>query len=295
MTALIAYGPRTDNGMTERPVTIGIVAPANRLDPAVAERVKALAAQLYPGRAALSFHPQCHLSSGHFAGDDAARAAAFVEVANDPSVDAVWFARGGYGSCRILELVLPKLEAAAREKTYLGYSDMGSLLGALYGRGFRNLAHGPMPADIARDGGEAAVRRALGYLVERSADALEHTVLSGAKCAAFNLKTFGELIGTPFQPDLAEHVLLLEDVAEYMYSIDRMLFHITSNPGVRKVAGIKLGRCSQIPENDPPFQKSEGEVAEYWCERSGIAYLGRADIGHDAGNKVVPFGATVIA
>jgi muramoyltetrapeptide carboxypeptidase len=270
--------------MTEKALNIGVVAPANRLDPVVAEQVKALAAQLYPGRLALSFHPQCHLSSGHFAGDD-----------NDPSFDAVWFARGGYGSCRILESVLPRLGAEARTKTYLGYSDMGSLMGALYGLGFANIVHGPMPTDMVRANGEAAVRRALAYFASRAPETFESTVLSGAKCAAFNLKTLGELIGTPYLPDLSDHVLLLEDIAEYMYSIDRMLFHITSTPALRSVAGIKLGRCSDIPANDPDFGKTEAEVAEYWCERSGIPFLGRADIGHDADNKVVPFGAIAIA
>ncbi|MFM9863129.1 MAG: LD-carboxypeptidase [Micropepsaceae bacterium] len=281
--------------MTDRPLNISVVAPANRLDPAVAERVKVVADQFYPGRVALSFHPQCHLSAGHFAGDDAARAAAFVEAANDPSVDVVWFARGGYGSCRILEAALPQLGAFARTKTYLGYSDMGSLLGALYGRGFAHVVHGPMPADVTREGGEAAVRRALGFLTSGDAETLEPTVLSGGKVAAFNMKTFGELIGTPYLPDLTDHVLLLEEVAEYVYAIDRMMFHITSTPALRRLAGIKLGRCSQIPANDPDFGKTEVEVVEYWCARAGIPYLGRADIGHDAANKVVPFGARVIA
>ena len=75
-----------------------------------------------------------------------------------------------------------------------------------------------------------------------------------------------------------------------MYRLDRSLFHITSNPAIRRVRGIMLGRCSQIPDNDPDFGMSEEEVARYWCDRSGIAYLGRADIGHDVGNKIVPFG-----
>lgn len=297
MGCVIAHGRLADNGrsMTERPINIGVVAPANRLEPAVAEQVTALATQVYPGRVALKFHPQCHLSCGHFAGDDEARTAAFVEMANDTSVDVVWFARGGYGSCRILERALPQLNAFARTKTYLGYSDMGSVLGALYGRGFRHVVHGPMPADITREGGEAAVRRALSYLVGEGCDGLEPTVLTGAKVVAFNIKTFGELIGTPYQPDLTGHVLLLEDVAEFMYAIDRMLFHITSTPALRMLAGIKLGRCSQVPANDPDFGKTEVEVVEYWCKRSGIAYLGRADIGHDAANKIVPFGATAIA
>jgi muramoyltetrapeptide carboxypeptidase len=75
-----------------------------------------------------------------------------------------------------------------------------------------------------------------------------------------------------------------------MYRIDRSMFHITSNPGVRAAAGIRLGRCSLVPENDPAFGETEEEVVRHWCERSGIPWLGRADIGHDIDNKVVPFG-----
>jgi muramoyltetrapeptide carboxypeptidase len=270
---------------------IGVVAPACRIEPAIGQRVQALAASLYPGRAPdIQVHPQCHLTHGHFAGDDEARAEAFVEVANDPSFDALWFARGGYGSCRLAEAVLPRLTRAARAKTYLGYSDAGSLLGALYGLGFPHLAHGPMPADIERDGGDQAVARALAYLVERDPASLEPNLTPGTPAAAFNLTILSRLIGTPFQPDLTGHVLMIEEVSEYMYAIDRNLFHITSNPEVRQVAGIRLGRCSAIPPNTPDFGQSEEEVARTWCRRSGIAYLGRADIGHDIDNKVVPFG-----
>jgi muramoyltetrapeptide carboxypeptidase len=68
------------------------------------------------------------------------------------------------------------------------------------------------------------------------------------------------------------------------------MFHITSNPNIRKVAGIRIGRCSEVPENDPAFGETEEQIVEHWCQRSGITYVGRADIGHDAGNKVVPFG-----
>lgn len=271
---------------------IAIVAPANRLDPLVAERVSALAAREYGPRAALIFHRQCFLSSGHFAGDDAARAAAFVEAANDPAVDAVWFARGGYGSCRILDAVMPKLTDAARAKTYLGYSDMGSLFGALLTKDFRNLAHGPMPTDMAREGGEGAVRRALAYLVDRAVDAIEPSAMS-ERAAAFNIATFAGLIGTPYEPDLTGYVLMLEEIAEYMYRIDRSLFHIFSSPKMRGLKGLRLGRCSDIPPNDPDFGKTEVDVAEYWCRRTGIPYLGRADIGHDIANKIVPFGGVV--
>jgi muramoyltetrapeptide carboxypeptidase len=269
---------------------IGIVAPSTPILAETARRVAALAAQRFPG-VELVFHPQCFLSHRHFAGDDPIRAAAFLEVANDRAFDALWFARGGYGSCRIAEDVLARLGPAARDKAYLGYSDAGYMLAGLYRAGFPYLAHGPMPNDLRRDGGEAAVVRALAWLARRDPAALEPS-LAGDPAAAFNVTVFSQLLGTPLEPELDGHVLMLEDVSEHMYRTDRALFHITGNAAVRRVAGIRLGRCSEVPENDPDFGASEEEVFRYWCGRSGIDYLGRADIGHDAANKVVPFGRT---
>jgi muramoyltetrapeptide carboxypeptidase len=256
----------------------------------MAERVTQLASRRFP-LVSLQFHPQCWLSSGHFAGDDAARAAAFVEVANDPAFDALWFGRGGYGSARIAAAALPLLDDNARRKVYLGYSDAGALLAGLYALGFPAVAHGPMPSDIARQGGEEAVVRALAWLTERAWDSVEPSLGTADKAVAFNLMTFSQLIGTPLQPDLAGHVLMLEEVSEHMYRIDRSLFHLTANPAIRRVAGIRLGRCSAIPVNEPDFVQNEVEVVRHWCTVSGIPYLGRADIGHDADNKIVPFGA----
>lgn len=276
--------------MSAKRLKIAIVAPGTRVDFAP-DKVRAVAEACLGARAPeLYFHPQCFLSSGHFAGDDAARARSLIEVGSDDSVDAVWIARGGYGSCRIAQEVIANLPASARRKMYLGYSDAGSLLAGLYKAGFENLAHGPMPADIKREGGEAAVARALRYLVDRSPDTLEPSIRAGQRSVAFNITILSHLLGTPLEPDLSGHVLMLEDVSEYMYRIDRALFHITSQPNIRRVAGIRLGRCSAIPDNDPDFSATEEQVARHWCEVSGIAYLGRADIGHDIGNKIVPFG-----
>ncbi len=278
--------------MVKTTCRIGVVAPASRMSVEVAQKVPALAAKLYPDRTPeIVFHPQCFESHGHFAGDDDARAQAFVEVANDERFDALWFARGGYGSCRVAEAIVDRLAPAARRKTYLGYSDAGMLLAALYRAGFQGVAHGPVVQDIQREGGEAAVGRALAWMIDRAPSALEPSIKGVAKTAAFNITVLSHLLGTPLQPDLTGHVLMLEEVSEAMYRIDRAMFHITSNPEIRRVAGIMLGRCSAITPNDPDFGMNEEEIARHWCARSGIAWLGRADIGHDADNKVVPFGA----
>src|SRR4028119_219134 len=101
---------------------IAVVAPSTPLDPELAGRVQALAAAEFPD-VELVFGPECFLRHGHFAGPDAVRARAFVAAANDPAFDAIWCARGGYGSCRIAEEVIGALGPSARDKTYLGYSD----------------------------------------------------------------------------------------------------------------------------------------------------------------------------
>ncbi len=269
---------------------IGVVAPSTPISQEVAERVTELARSHFP-EVELLFHPQCFLSHNHFAGPDDIRANAFVEMANDPAVDALWFARGGYGSCRIAEQALARLNAAAGDKAYLGYSDAGYMLAGLYAGGLGQVAHGPMPQDIRRAGGETAVLRALAWLARREPNSTEPTLAPDTRVAAFNITVFSQLLGTMLQPDLSDHVLMLEDVSEYMYRTDRSMFHITSNPGVRQVQGIRLGRCSEVPENDPDFGETEEEVVRHWCQRSGISFLGRADIGHDANNKVVPFGS----
>lgn len=263
---------------------IAVVAPSCTLKPEAAEAVERIVA----GRAdcELVVHPQCFLSDGHFAGPDEARLAALREVMADRSVDAVWFARGGYGSNRIAAGALAELPDAALGKTYMGYSDAGFLLAGLHKAG-AEVAWGPMPQDVVRSGGEAAVGRALDWLVRRDPAALEGGLDGPAM--AFNLTVLSNLLGTPLEPDFAGVELLIEDVGEHLYRIDRTMFHVSSSEAVRKLRRIRLGRVSDVLPNDVDFGSDEQAIVADWCGRSGIRFAGRADIGHDASNTVVPF------
>jgi len=264
---------------------IAVVAPSNTLKREAAEQVTALAAGR--GDCELAIHPQCFLSDGHFAGSDVERLAALREVMADPSVDALWFARGGYGSNRIAEAAIADLPQAAQAKLYMGYSDSGFLLAGFHRSGLE-VAHGPMPQDVLREGGEAAVTRALDWLVRRDPSALEPSLQAPA--FAFNLTVLSCLLGTPLEPDFKGADLLIEEVSEHHYRIDRLMFHLTASPNARRAARIRLGRVDDIPANDPEFGHGERAIVEDWCARSGIPFGGRADIGHDASNRVVPFG-----
>ncbi|QYU68529.1 LD-carboxypeptidase [Leptolyngbya sp. 15MV] len=212
--------------------------------------------------------------------------AALLECANDAGVDAVWFAAGGYGSNRIAAEAVAGMGAAAHGKTFLGYSDTGYLLAALYRARIGRPVHGPMALDVSREGGEAAIVRALGFLDGRI-EGLE-AGLDQRPTVAFNLMTLAMLVGTDLMPDLTGHVVLVEEVAEHLYAVDRLFFHVTQH--LRGIAGLRLGRLTDVPENDRPFGASAEEIARHWCGKADIAYLGFADIGHDAGNRIVPFG-----
>ena len=263
---------------------IAVVAPSCPLKHDAAERVQAIGAER--GDCELVIHPQCFLSEGHFAGPDEARLAALREVMADPSVDAVWYARGGYGSNRIAEAALVGLPDVARSKTYLGYSDAGFLHAGFHKAGLE-VGWGPMPQDVLREGGEAAVNRALDWLVRHDTAALEPGLAGPAM--AFNLTVLSNLLGTPLEPDLTGVDLLIEEVGEHLYRTDRTMFHITGSPNVRRVSRLRLGRVTDILENDVAFASDEVGIVEDWCRRSGIPFGGRADIGHDAGNRIVPF------
>ena len=263
---------------------IAVVAPSCTLKPEAAELVTALAASRRDCE--LVIHPQCFLSDGHFAGPDNDRLAALREVMADAQVDAIWFARGGYGSNRIAEAALSDLPKAARGKLYMGYSDAGFLHGGLARAGLEAV-WGPMPQDLVREGGEAAGARALDWLVRRDPASLEPGLNGPAM--AFNLTVLSSLLGTPLEPAIAGVDLLIEDVGEHHYRLDRTMFHLTSSANVRSVRRLRLGRVSDIPANHPEFGAEDEDIVRDWCERSGIPFGGRADIGHDSDNKVVPF------
>jgi len=263
---------------------IAICAPATPITREIADAVTTMATE-FPALA-LTFHEQCFAQDGHFAGSDGLRLAAFLECANDPAVDAVWFARGGYGSNRIAQTAIDRLSPAARSKAYVGFSDCGFLLAGLYKAGIGWPAHGPMPVNIRAADGPHCVRRTLAWFA--GDDHGLEPGLDARPTVAFNLMTLAALTGTPLMPDLRGHVVIVEEVAEHLYAIDRLFFHVVAQlPGI---AGLRLGSVTAVPENDRPFGSEAEDIARYWCAASGIPYLGRAQVGHDSANRIVPFG-----
>ncbi len=265
---------------------IAICAPATPITRDHAAAFEQLIAAEFPGVSA-TFHEQCFARAGHFAGDDLTRLSALLDCANDPGFDAVWFARGGYGSNRIAEAAVAQMNPAARQKTYIGFSDCGYLLGALYRARIGQCAHGSMPISAGSETGREALRRVLRWLGGDNSG-LEPSIDGTVPTAAFNLITLAMLAKTPAMPDLTGHVVMVEEVSEHLYAIDRMFFALAGS--LPRIAGLRLGAVTDVPENYVEFGQSAPEIARYWCDRLGVPYLGRAEIGHTDANKVVPFG-----
>ncbi len=265
---------------------IAICAPATAIRRDHADALEELVAEEFPQHQ-VWFHEQCFATSGHFAGDDLTRLTALVECANSPDYDAVWFARGGYGSNRIAEAAIARMGEEAKAKTFVGFSDCGYLLGALYRAGIGQPVHGSMPVSSRSEGGRKAVRRVLRWF-DGDRSGLEPSLDGKTPVVAFNLYTLAMIMNTPLMPDLSGHIVMVEEVSEHLYAVDRLFFHLTQT--LPRIAGIRLGGVTAVPENDRLFGQEPEEIAKFWCDRAGIPFLGSAKIGHYSDNHVVPFG-----
>ena len=265
---------------------IAVCAPATPTTREHAEALEQMIAAEFPQHS-VTFHEQSFASEGHFAGNDLQRLEALLDCANDPSFDAVWFARGGYGSNRIAEAAIARMDHAASTKTYVGFSDMGYLLGGLYRNGIGQPVHGSMPVSARSESGRDAVRRVLHWFAGEGSG-LEPSLDGKTPTVAFNLITLAMLTNTRLMPDLTDHVVMVEEVSEHLYSIDRLFFHLSG--ALPRIAGLRLGAITGVPDNDRDFGQNEEDIAKFWCARAGVPYLGRAKIGHTAENHIVPFG-----
>ena len=224
---------------------------------------------------------------GHFAGPDELRLAALLECANDPALRrasgsrAAAMARTGSPRRRSRQFG-PRRE----DKLFLGYSDAGYLLGALYRA--RIGQPGPRadarrhPPRWRRGGGAPGAAYFAGDRTGLEPSLDQHPTV------AFNLMTLAMLCGTPLMPGLAGHVVMVEEVSEHLYAVDRLFFHVTAHLG--GIAGLRLGRVSDVPENDRPFGATRRKLPATGASGTPFPSSGAADIGHDAANRIVPFG-----
>jgi muramoyltetrapeptide carboxypeptidase len=241
--------------------------------------------------------PNAYARSGYLAGDDAARAADVDAAFADPAIRGVLCTRGGYGAQRMVDLI--DMAAVRRDpKVVAGFSDITALQFALW-RGARLAAvHGPGVAwnDERTPAASAeSLRSALMTTdpVVVRAVATEDTAgvrvpgIAAGPLLGGNLCLITASIGTADMPDLSGAILLIEEVQEPLYKIDRMLTHLRRAGSLDGVAGVALGQFTDCSDDwgtglVPMLLDRLGDL--------GVPVLGGLPIGHGPGQLSVPVG-----
>ena len=231
-----------------------------------------------------------------FAGDDTTRAALLQQLLDDPEVRAVFCARGGYGTVRLVDRL--DFSAFAQHPNWIvGFSDITVLHSHIHRHLGIETLHATMPIDIPGIGsypstdsmhrclwGEQIAYRCAAQQLNRNGEA-EGEVVGG------NLSILYSLCGSPSDIDTAGKILFIEDLDEYLYHIDRMMMNLKRNGHLDNLAGLVVGSLSKMHDNTVPF----GHTAEEIVREAVAEYSYPVCFGFEAGhigtnNLALPLG-----
>ena len=231
---------------------------------------------------------------GYLAGTDEQRAADLNKALRDETIDAIWCVRGGYGAMRLLrDIDFAALKANPRP--LIGFSDITALHAAIHSECGIVSFHGPTARGELTEFSRDSLLRAVEAQVDPCGEAASARVLRPGKArgrlAGGNLALIASLMGTPWSVDFDGAILIIEDIDEAVYRVDRMMRQLL-------LAGA-LGQCAAIVAGDfrpPAGETSEGnrsvdEVIAEAAEEAGIPCLAGAPFGHIDDQWTIPLGA----
>ncbi len=272
--------------------TIGVFAPSSPFPPERFDRGLAILRGL---GFQVVVHPQAEHRRGFLAGDDADRASAFGALLEDDRIDAVMAARGGYGAHRWIDR-FDFSRALGPAKPVIGFSDVIAVHACLQRAGLRSI-HGPVVTQLG-DLPEAEHRHLARLLTAPEPMTLKAQVtIRGGRAqgplVGGCLSVIAPMVGTPylFVPEGA--ILLLEDVSEAPYRIDRMLTHLRLAGVLARVAGVAVG---DMVGCQPP-RDGEQSVEDVLAERLGdlgVPAVRGLPFGHGRTNLALPLGADAV-
>ena len=233
---------------------------------------------------------------GYFAGSDQERLADLNAAIRDPAVDAIWCLRGGYGAMRLLE-GLDYDALRANPKAIIGYSDITALHCAVRIRCGLTSIHGP----TARSTITAFAERSLRHAVLRDEDCCgvakgARTLVKGkarGRLLGGNLALLAALHGTPYEPDYTGAILVLEDVNEAPYRIERMLLQLRLSGALQRCAGIAFGSFTNTGEKDSAGlggTRTLDAVIEEAARAANVPAIDNIPVGHIDDQWSIPLG-----
>ena len=228
-----------------------------------------------------------------FAGDDNFRAAVFQEYLDNEEIEAIWLARGGYGSIRIIDK-LDFTKFLQHPKWVAGFSDGTVLHGKLSRLGFPSI-HAAMPFYFANKTPEAKkslfdalTGRGLHY--ELSAHPLNRIGEMNGEIVGGNLSVLMGMNGSDIFPKMDGKILFIEEVDEYIYHIDRMMRGLKRAGKLEHLKGLIVGGLTQIHDNTHPFGQSAEEVIAEVVSEYDYPICFNFPAGHFDDNRAIVFG-----
>ncbi len=241
----------------------------------------------------------------HFqqAGTDEERAADLQRAIDDPAVRAIWCARGGYGTVRLLDRI--DLEKMKQDpKWIIGFSDVTALHNALHRTGIRSL-HAQMPFNIAgkSDASKEGLRKILfggpAPIHVQKNGSMEHDLDRNGEAEGIlvggNLSVLHSLRGTPFDIDPKGKILFLEDLDELLYHVDRMVQNLNLGGWFRDLAGLIIGGMSDMRNKNEsdPFGRSAEQIISDAIGNVGYPVCSNFPAGHIDDNRPLILGAPI--
>lgn len=201
----------------------------------------------------VEFGPHVFSRWGYLAGVDAERLADLQAALDDPDLDVIWFARGGYGTTRLLP-ALSESRLALKSKILAGYSDATALHAWAQKAGGAGLLYAPSAQELGREG--VCQLDSLWAALEGGRTRIPASGPAAA-CGPFPvvggcLSLLTVLVGTPWEPDVTARWLFLEDVGEPLYRLDRMMTHLSQAGWFERCAGVLLGSFRGFGESGAP-------------------------------------------
>ncbi|PKP27087.1 MAG: LD-carboxypeptidase [Bacteroidetes bacterium HGW-Bacteroidetes-2] len=199
-----------------------------------------------------------------FSGNDALRANDFQQMLDNPEIKAIWCARGGYGTVRIID-ALDFTTFKEKPKWIIGYSDVTVLHSHLHNLGFETI-HGQMPLEIDKktDVSRETLRKALfgeKYGIEYDSKHSQTKVgIARGQLVGGNLSILYSLCGSLTAIQTDGKILFIEDIDEYFYHLDRMMQNLKRNGYFKNLAGLIVGGMTKMNDNVIPYGKTAEEI-----------------------------------
>lgn len=234
---------------------------------------------------------------GYLAGSDKERLDDFQQLLDDNEIKAIICARGGYGTTRILDQIdfSPMLQ---NPKWIVGFSDITALHLRLNKLGVESI-HGTMPVFFSRADSSSSVeslRDALSgrrNLISAIPNRNNRNGIATGQVIGGNLSLIADSIGTSSDPDTKGKILVLEEIDEYTYKIDRMLTHLKRSGKLDDLAGLVIGHMTDIKEPELPFGQVIEEIVREKTARQKYPVAFNFPIGHENPNVAWVHGSTM--